>query len=144
MIAKTVMSLAEAQAGVAGPLFRIVLEYAAVYDRVVLQARQPGFGEHCWAPLEQLIATDEFERVGAQKEVMDWPAYRKALTAFALSGDWEGTFRRVTEVPGLMFLELIEKLTKGSVVTVVHSVSVYEFNAAGKIRHLDIYLQTPN
>jgi hypothetical protein len=72
---------------------------------------------------------------------MDWPAYRRALTAFARSGEWEGTFRRVTELPGLVFLELVEQLTKGDRVTVLNSVSVFEFDEANRIRHLDIYVQ---
>ena len=134
-------SIADAQAEVTGELSQIALEYAAVYGRVVPLARQPGFGEDAWAPLEALIAVDEFERVGLQKEVMDWPAYRTALTAFARSGEWEGTFRRVSELPGLVFLELVERLTKGDRVTVLNSVSVFEFDEANRIRHLDIYVQ---
>ena len=134
-------SIADAQAEVTGELSQIALEYAAVYGRVVPLARQPGFGEDAWAPLEALIAVDEFERVGLHKEVMDWPAYRTALTAFARSGEWEGTFRRVTELPGLVFLELVERLTKGDRVTVLNSVSVFEFDEANRIRHLDIYVQ---
>jgi hypothetical protein len=136
-----VKSIADAQAEVTGELSQIALEYAAVYGRVVPLARQPGFGEDAWAPLEALIAVDEFERVGLQKEVMDWPAYRTALTAFARSGEWEGTFRRVSELPGLVFLELVERLTKGDRVTVLNSVSVFEFDEANRIRHLDIYVQ---
>ena len=134
-------SIADARAEVTGELSQIALEYAAVYGRVVPLARQPGFGEDAWAPLEALIAVDEFERVGLQKEVMDWPAYRTALTAFARSGEWEGTFRRVSELPGLVFLELVERLTKGDRVTVLNSVSVFEFDEANRIRHLDIYVQ---
>ena len=134
-------SIADARVEVTGELSRIALEYAAVYGRVVPLARQPGFGEDAWAPLEALIAVDEFERVGLHKEVMDWPAYRTALTAFARSGEWEGTFRRVSELPGLVFLELVERLTKGDRVTVLNSVSVFEFDEANRIRHLDIYVQ---
>ena len=143
MIEKTVISLAEAKKQVTGELSQKVLEYALIYGRVVPLAREPGFGEDVWSPLAELIAVDEFERVGLQKEVMDWPAYRRALTAFARSGDWEGTFRRVTELPGLVFLELIETLTKGGEVTVLNTVTVYEFDDAGMIRHLDVYAQHP-
>jgi hypothetical protein len=141
MVDKTTQTIAEAQAEVTGPLSRVALEYAAIYDRVVPLAQRPGFGEHAWAPLEDLIAVDDFERVGLQKEVMDWPAYRTALTEFARSGAWVGTFRRVTESPGLVFLELVEMLTKGDRVTVINTVSVFEFDERGKIRHLDIYAQ---
>ncbi|HEY7106081.1 MAG TPA: hypothetical protein VH986_06745 [Acidimicrobiia bacterium] len=140
MVEKTVRSIADAKADAAG-LSRIALEYASTYDRVVPLAARSDFDEDAWAPLEQLIAVDEFERVGLQKEVMDWPAYRTALTGFARSGQWEGTFRRVTEAPGLVILELIEKLTKDGVVNEINTVSVFEFDEAGKIRHLDIYQQ---
>jgi hypothetical protein len=136
-----VTTIADAQAQVTGRLAPIALEYAAIYGRVVPLARAPGFGEDAWAPLEALIAVDEFERVGLQKEVMDWPAYRSALTAFARSGDWEGTFRRVTEFGNLVFLELVERLTKAGRVTELNSLSVFEFDEAAKIRHLDIYVQ---
>lgn len=142
---KTAMTLAEARASVSGPLSHKVLDYAETYGRVVEQAGSPDFGEHSWAPLEALIDIGNFERVGAQKEVMDWPAYRKALTAFARSGGWEGTFRRVTETPGLVFLELIETLTRADgEVIVVNSATVYEFSDAAKLRHLDIYVQKPS
>jgi hypothetical protein len=141
MTEKTTLPITEARARVTGELSQIALEYAAIYGQVVPLAREPGFGEDAWAPLERLIAVDEFERVGLQKEVMDWPAYRRALTAFARSGEWEGTFRRVTELPGLVFLELVEKLTKGDGVTVLNSVSVFEFDGSNRIRHLDIYVQ---
>ena len=40
-----------------------------------------------------------------------------------------------------MFLELEERVRAGDFSNVVNSVSVYEFDDAGKIRHLDIYLQ---
>jgi hypothetical protein len=141
MPAKTLMTIAEAQERETGTLARIALEYAAIYGRVVPRAQEPGFGEDAWAPLEALIAVDEFERVGLLKEVMDWPAYRAALTDFARTGTWEGTFRRVTELPGLVFLELVERLDKGGRVTELNSVSVFEFDDANKIRHLDIYVQ---
>jgi hypothetical protein len=141
MIEKTQLPIADARDRVTGELSRIALEYASIYGQIVPLAREPGFGEDAWAPLERLIAVDEFERVGLQKEVMDWPDYRRALTAFARSGEWEGTFRRVTELPGLVFLELVEKLTKGDRVTVLNSVSVFEFDESRRIRHLDIYVQ---
>ena len=144
MVEKTLKSIADAQADATGKLARIALEYASIYGRVVPRAQEPGFGEHAWAPLEALIAVDEFERVGLQKEMMDWPAYRAALTAFARSGQWEGTFRRVTESPGVVFLELVERLTKDGVVTEINTVSVFEFDDDDKIRHLDIYQQREN
>ncbi len=63
------------------------------------------------------------------------------LTNWAVSSDWECSFRRVTEAENVVFLELEERSRMGDFSSVVNSVSVYEFNSAGKIRHIDIYLQ---
>ena len=41
----------------------------------------------------------------------------------------------------MVFLELEERVKVGDFSSVVNSVSVYEFDGDGRIRHLDIYLQ---
>ena len=120
---------------------RTVLEYGLIIKRLVDEAKKPGFGVDSWAPLAELVATDEFERVGAFKEVMDWPAYVAFLTNWATSSEWECSLRRVTETPGGVFLELEEHSRIGEFANVVNSLSVYEFTDAGKIRHIDLYLQ---
>ena len=48
-----------------------------------------------------------------------------------------------TAVFGLVYLEIEERHTRPGGAAVVNSLSVYEFNAEGKIRHLDVYLQQP-
>jgi hypothetical protein len=78
---------------------RTVLEYGLVTKRLVDEAKKPGFGVDSWAPLAELVAIDEFERVGAFKEVMDWPAYVDFLTNWATSSEWECSLRRITETP---------------------------------------------
>ena len=40
-----------------------------------------------------------------------------------------------------MFLELEERSEIGDFTNAVNSLSVYEFDDAGKLRHLDVYLQ---
>jgi hypothetical protein len=122
-------------------LSRKVLEYSLIVKRLVDSAKQPGFSAQSWAPLAQLVSVDEFERVGNFKEVMDWNGYVAFLTNWATSSDWDCSFKRVTEKANLVFLELEERSTTGGYSSVVNSVSVYEFNSAGKIRHVDIYLQ---
>ena len=120
---------------------RTVLEYALVTKRLVDEAKKPGFGIESWGPLAKLVATDEFERVGAFKEVMGWPAYVEFLTNWATSAEWECSLRRVTETPGAVFLELEEHSRIGEFANVVNSLSVYEFTDAGEVRHIDLYLQ---
>jgi hypothetical protein len=72
---------------------------------------------------------------------MNWHDYVDFLTKWASSSDWECSFRRITEVPGLVFLELEERVGAGEYASALNSVSVYEFDAAGRILHLDVYLQ---
>ncbi len=120
---------------------RTVLEYALVTKRLVDEAKKPGFSVDSWAPLAELVATDEFERVGAFKEVMDWTGYVDFLTNWATSSEWECSLRRVTDTPDAVFLELEERSRIGEFENVVNSLSVYEFTDAGKIGHIDLYLQ---
>jgi hypothetical protein len=51
--------------------------------------------------------------------------------------------RRVSELPGLVYLEIGERHARPGGVALVNSLSVYEFSSGGKIRHLDVYLQRP-
>jgi hypothetical protein len=120
---------------------RTVLEYAATTGRLVGEAKQPGFTEAGWAPLAELVDTENFLRVGAFKEEMDWAGYVGFLTGWATTSEWECTFKRITEHGDLVFLELEERSTVGDFNSVVNSLSSYEFSDDGRIRRLDLYLQ---
>jgi hypothetical protein len=120
---------------------RKVLEFALLMKRLVDEAKRPGFSASSWAPLAALVAVDEFERVGNFLEVMRWPDYVAFLSKWATSSEWECSFKRVTDKDRVVFLELEERSKVGGYRSVVNSMSVYEFNDAGKLRHLDIYLQ---
>lgn len=122
-------------------LSRRVLDYSLLMKRLVDSAKEPGFSVESWAPLAELVAVDEFDRVGPFKDVMSWDEYVRFLTDWATSSEWDCSFKRITETPDLVFLELEEHSKIGDFESVVNSVSVYEFNDAGKLRHLDVYLQ---
>lgn len=122
-------------------LSRKVLDYSLLMKRLVDEAKQPGFSEASWAPLAELVAVDTFERVGNFLEVMTWPEYVAFLTRWAVSSEWECSFKRITEKDRVVFLELEERSAFGEHRSVVNSLSVYAFDDAGKLRHLDIYLQ---
>ena len=122
-------------------LSRVVLDYSQLMKRLVDSAKEPGFSVDSWSPLAELVAVEEFERVGNFKEVMNWKEYIDFLTNWAPSSEWECSFKRVTEAGNTVFLELEERSRTGDFSSVVNSVSVYEFNEHGKLRHLDIYLQ---
>ncbi|KUH70804.1 hypothetical protein AU184_26165 [Mycolicibacterium novocastrense] len=120
---------------------RAVLEYSQITKRLVDSAKRPGFTVESWAPLGELIAIDEFVRVGPFKEVMDWNQYTEFLTNWAMSSDWDCSFQRITETPDLVFLELEERSRIGDFSSVVNSLSVYEFDADDKVRRIAVYLQ---
>jgi len=121
-----------------------VLDFEATVKRLVKAAKDPGFTAADWAPLAEFVATGEFERIGTWMEVMNWQQYTEFMTQWASSSmGFDTVLRRISELPGLVYLELEERHTRPGGVAVVNSLSVYEFNADGKIKHLDVYLQQP-
>ncbi|WP_317931114.1 hypothetical protein [Halioxenophilus sp. WMMB6] len=118
-----------------------VLVYCQLMKALVDQAKQPGFSEESWAPLAELIETKDFQRIGNFKEEMDWSGYVAFLTGWAMGSEWECSFKRITEVGNTVFLELEERSVMGGFSSSVNSFSVYEFNANGKVQHVDVYLQ---
>lgn len=122
-------------------LSRRVLEYCQLMKKLVDSAKAPGVSTENWDPLKALIAVEQFSRVGNFKEEMNWQAYIEFLTNWAAASEWDCSFKRITEVGRVVFLELEERSRLGDFRSVVNSFSVYEFNDAGKISHMDIYLQ---
>ncbi len=104
-------------------------------------AKEPGFSVDSWGPLAELIATDDFVRIGPFKEVMNWVEYTEFLTNWAKSSDWDCSFKRVTEAGDVAFLELEERSRIGDFSSVVNTASVYEFNADNRITYIAVYLQ---
>lgn len=127
-----------------GPNGRRVLAYGDCIERTVEAAKDPAFTLAGWAELEALLDVARFERVGNMMERQTWTEYRDLLTRWAGATTFWARFRRITEAGNLVFLELEEHNTpKDGPESVVNSVSVYEFDDAGKLIHLDIYLQVP-
>ena len=120
---------------------RKVLDYGLLMKRMVDEAKQPGFSRESWDVLLDLIADDDFERIGNFKEVMDWQQYVDFLAGWAPAAEWDCSFKRVTEVDDRVYLELEERSRMGDFSSTVNSLSVYEFGADGRIHHLDVYLQ---
>jgi hypothetical protein len=134
------MPNAEAYTG----LSRKVLQYSENFLRLVEKIKRPGFCEADWAPLEELVDVKNFRRLGVfltdRAEVSNWQQYKQLLTQYGGMTTWEGTLRRITEVPDLVFLELEERNTREGVMDVSHTVTIYEFNRAGKLHKLDVYV----
>lgn len=122
-------------------LQRTVLEYGQTVAKLVKAAKEPGFGVDDWAVLGELVAVEDFVRVGNFKEVMNWQEYTSFLTSWAGSAEWDCSFKRITQAGDVVFLELEERSTVGAFDSVVNSMSVYEFTAGNLIRRIDVYLQ---
>ena len=121
-----------------GPLAQRVLEYQDMMKQLVPTINTP----EDWAPLESLVAVDEFERVGTRREVQDWREYTGLLTHWVGAIDrFETTVQRVSELPGLVYFAAEERHYGRQGLTVVNSLSVFEFDADEKIRRLSVYLQ---
>lgn len=147
-----------------GPLARKVLAFGDCIERTVKKAKEPGFSAAGWNELAGFIATDRFERIGNFMERMNWPQYVEMLTQWGTTTDFWSRFRRITEAGNLVFLELEEhnkprdasgflqekyaaatagETARSAGELVVNSLTLYEFDAGGKLCHLDIYLQIP-
>jgi hypothetical protein len=124
----------------AGPLTRAVFDYVETMTSLVPRVTDVAD----WAPLAAFVAVDEFERVGTFLEVQSWQEYLEMLTGWASATTrFETTVHRVSELPGIVYFEVEERHFRGDDVHVVNSLTVFSFDAAGKIRHLDVYLQQP-
>ncbi len=125
-------------------LSRKVLQYSQAFDAIIEKARESKLTAADWAPLEKLVDTEDYERMGVflgdEAETIDWQQYKKYISQYAAHTSWDGKLRRVTEVPGLVILELEEHNTVNGVTDISNTVTIYEFNDAGKIDHLDVYV----
>jgi hypothetical protein len=125
-------------------LSRKVLQYSENFLRIVNRIKHPGFSQADWAPLEELVDVRNFQRVGVfltnTEEVSNWPQYKQLITQYGGATAWEGTLRRITEVPGLVFLELEERNTRDGVTDVSNTVTIYEFNQDDELCKLHVYV----
>lgn len=125
-------------------LSRKVIEYSGAFSDIVETAKSRPLTDADWSTIEQLVATDTFERVGvflgAQAEVIGWAKYKYYVSQYAAGTSWEGTLRHITEEPGRVILELEERNSRDGVTDVSNTVTVYEFDEQEKLRHLEVYV----
>lgn len=121
-----------------GPLETKVLAYVDAITTAVPTAETADD----FAAVAEFIDVEEFERVGTFLEVQDWPTYAAFLAGWASSIDtFESHTRRISEVDNLAFYETEERHFHGDSSTVLNSLTIFEFDDAGKIRHLDVFMQ---
>lgn len=125
-------------------LSRAVIQYSEGFTQIVDRLKEAPLSDADWAPMERLVDVNAFERVGVfltpRAEVIGWNQYKSYISQYAGGTSWEGTLRHITETPGRVVLELEERNTRGGVTDVSNTVTIYEFNEAGKLRHLDVYV----
>lgn len=125
-------------------LSRKVLQYCENFKQLADKIREQRVSAADWAPIETLVDVENFQRVGvfltSCVEVSNWQQYKSLISQYGGMTSWEGTLRRITEVPGLVFLELEERNTRDGVTDVSNTVTIYQFNDAGKLRKLDVYV----
>jgi hypothetical protein len=125
-------------------LSRKVLQYSENFKRIADKIKQGTISDADWAPMEQLVDVQNFRREGVfltnAIEKSTWQQYKAIINQYGGMTAWEGTLRRVTEVPGLVFLELEERNIRDGVTDVSNTVTIYKFNDAGKLIKLDVYV----
>lgn len=125
-------------------LSRKVLQYSEGFSKIVERLKKGPVSDTDWASFEQVVDVDNFERVGVfltpQAEVCGWKQYKDTISKYAGNTSWEGTLRHITEKPGQVILELEERNTRDGKTDISNTVTIYEFNEAGQVRHLDVYV----
>jgi hypothetical protein len=121
-----------------GPLSRIVLEWSALVESCASGRGPQGID---WSPAAKFVAVDQFKRVGAYMEEMDWDAYLRFLTEWAGTTRFEATLFHITEVGRAVFQEIEERHWHGDYFIRKNVIAVYRFDDRDCIRHLDIYEQ---
>ena len=143
MVSKTFEDIAVAAKRYSG-LSRKAIEYGMFQKRIMDRARDKnsGYSPDEWLGLKEFVTSD-FERIGTFKEVMTCDEMISFLQGWSPTMDWEGSFKRITEHDNVVILELEERVRTNGDWSAVNTVSIYEFDSEGKLRHLDVYMQSP-
>lgn len=125
-------------------LSRSVLQYSEAFTALVDKSKSGPLTDADWGVIERLVDIGSFQREGVfltpRAEVIGWEKYKSYISQYAGGTSWEGTLRHITESPGRVVLELEERNTREGVTDYSNTVTIYEFNEEGKLRHLDVYV----
>ena len=113
------------------------LEYGDIMSAIVNRTNDESFDA-----LLPLIDADRFVRRGNERTRMDWPTYRAMLEGWAAhSQRYEKVLHRASEIGNLVYLDLDERATaQDGSVGALRSLSVYEFDDAGRIVEVDVIM----
>ena len=136
------MTEEKARSGALGEPAQKAMAVLDMMTEIVKDAKRPGFTTASWDRMAALFDTENFGRIGPFLDVMDWRQYLEMLTQWATTTDFYSNFRRISVSGNLVFLEVEEHNTpQGGTEIVVNSMNVFNFDDAGKICFLNIYLQ---
>jgi hypothetical protein len=122
-----------------GPLRKIVTAFFKAQAKVLAAGVS---SPSDWAPMAEFLEVEEFKRVGAYLEELDYTDYCEFLTNWAAGGTrFEMTEFCSTEVGKAVFQEIEERHYRGDTFIRKNVIAVYRFNDDNKIVHLDIYEQ---
>ncbi len=130
---------ATATAAELGPLTKIALRWS---EGIAERTGGQGATDADWQEISDCIAIEEFKRVGAYLEELNWDEYLRFLTQWAGGGTrFEMSIFRISEIGDTVFQEIEERHFRGDEFIRKNVMAVYRFNADRKIVHLDIYEQ---
>jgi hypothetical protein len=132
------VTTATATAGEEGPLTAVVRQFVEAQGKVTAAGVT---SPDDYDPMSQFIAVEDFKRVGAYLEELDWEAYKQFLAGWATGTRFEFTEFHITEAGNAVFQEIEERHYRGDEFIRKNVIAVYRFNADRKIEHLDIYEQ---
>jgi hypothetical protein len=122
-----------------GPLTKIVNSFCSKQFEVIAAGVRSPLD---WEPVAEFVDVDEFKRVGAYLEELNWPDFRKFLTGWVQGGTrFEMTVFYITEIGNAVFQEIEERHYRGDEFVRKNVMAVYRFNERNKIIRLDIYEQ---
>lgn len=104
-----------------------------ITDRLVRQAKLPGFGMAAWDEFAALVAVEAYQRVAANRESRGWDEDIRLRHQFALVADFEIEIRRIAEAGDTVFMDVIETIATKEDRFSVNTLAVLEFDGAGKL-----------
>ena len=122
-------------------LIKIVRHWADIYEGICKRSQHAKITAADFDPIAELVATDDFHRIGVFKDEADWPLCLQKYVQFAGTSLWSGKLRYINCVGNIVFQELEETITRPHGKNVIYTMSVFEFNEEDKVRALRVYMQ---
>lgn len=122
-------------------LIAIVRQWADIYADICARSRHSQITAADFDPIAELVATDEFLRIGIYKDEADWPLCLEKYVQFAGTSLWSGKLRYMHTVGDCVFQELEETITRQQGENVIYTMSVFEFDQEDKVKALRVYMQ---